>query len=648
MPDGAPDVGQVVADPDFKGLSLGDKNAVLMKIDPDFSGLPPAERVKALTVIHYGMPPQGEAPQQEGFFKSISTALSPTQDVRDLYRGPLQALQHPLESGKMILGALGQSQAVPLERAKQAFKAKNYGRAASETINFALPFVGPLLSKASQQGDVGNYAGMAGTTLGAALPFVVGSPEARATLGRVRELGAPIAGRTAQSIVGASPKNLPPVSEPAPAMVAEGPIAFSERGLAKNLGQRVAEYDATVQNTLQKYEGQPPEPIQPIVDKAVGPMIESAKKAGLQTRANAIQTWRDNFLAEQPKEMSLKELYGLRQDLKNSAGLFKKSAANPDEVSIGNAMEQAYRSMNDALDQRIRGIKQYTQRESGLIRGKEMIENKLRIAAGKPLSPRLGEYLVSGGENIYGGASVHLNVPGGILPKTLMMKLFGNRTPLPALPEPPVTGALPDVAGYYRGALPPVGGFREPSYTMTGPGAEPIVPYTGRRITRGLLGSGEGARPITEPSRMLPPGKFDEMFPPAAQKGSKSLGNIEPIAQGGPLEFRPGKQEVPIEAPRIKTLGGAGPLRQATPSLIDYDQWAQAVKGTAEKLGEKRARENMGAFKSQQTAPSKEISEAQTDLRAAERYARESGTPRAQRALVRAQRHLELMRNKKQ
>jgi len=65
-------------DPDFQGLPLAEKHKVLLSIDPDYRGLPPQEQVKALDAIHYG--PRTEI-QPESWGESARNALAAAPGV---------------------------------------------------------------------------------------------------------------------------------------------------------------------------------------------------------------------------------------------------------------------------------------------------------------------------------------------------------------------------------------------------------------------------------------------------------------------------------------------------------------------------------------------------------------------------------------
>lgn len=96
MADDTPDISTVLADDNFKSLGLSDKNAVLMKIDPNYAGLAPKERASALDRIHYGPP----APQPPGFWSTLGS------DIAGTVKGVVRGLAEPLAD----LGSMGESE----------------------------------------------------------------------------------------------------------------------------------------------------------------------------------------------------------------------------------------------------------------------------------------------------------------------------------------------------------------------------------------------------------------------------------------------------------------------------------------------------------------------------------------------------------
>lgn len=109
-------------DPDFHALPLAEKNKVLLKVDPQYAGLPPQEQSKALNVIHYGQGgtqfEQERAPDTQGFLSKAadvvgrqikSAVTAPFTGVKEAY----DTYNQSREAGGAVLPSLGRA-AAPL------------------------------------------------------------------------------------------------------------------------------------------------------------------------------------------------------------------------------------------------------------------------------------------------------------------------------------------------------------------------------------------------------------------------------------------------------------------------------------------------------------------------------------------------------
>src|SRR5215467_5850023 len=94
-------------DPDFQGLPLAEKHKVLLSIDPDYRGLPPQEQVEALDAIHYG--PRREI-QPESWGESARNALAAAPGV----------VARQVEGG---IESLGAKAIAPYREGYQAYRA---------------------------------------------------------------------------------------------------------------------------------------------------------------------------------------------------------------------------------------------------------------------------------------------------------------------------------------------------------------------------------------------------------------------------------------------------------------------------------------------------------------------------------------------
>jgi hypothetical protein len=116
-------------------------------------------------------------PRPQGFLDSFLDAASPagaTGQPSDILQGPKQLLTHPLDSIKMLAGAMNDTSNSELQQSKDAFGKGDYVRSALHGLGYAVPLVGPLVAKAGEQSQAHNFAGAAGTTIGTVAPILAG------------------------------------------------------------------------------------------------------------------------------------------------------------------------------------------------------------------------------------------------------------------------------------------------------------------------------------------------------------------------------------------------------------------------------------------------------------------------------------------
>jgi len=176
-------------------VNAGFKTAVVMTAPDGSMGYVPHDRamdaIKAGFKI--GQPSvngfQQQAPQQPGAMErgvsSFGAALGAPSKIGDYIDGPVYALKHPIDSAKLVLGAMGDAEQQTIDKAylqqhSPGFLNKMGG--VETGIYSQLPLVGPMLSHAADQIDSGDVAGGIGTTLGTVAPMILGSPEARGNI----------------------------------------------------------------------------------------------------------------------------------------------------------------------------------------------------------------------------------------------------------------------------------------------------------------------------------------------------------------------------------------------------------------------------------------------------------------------------------
>jgi hypothetical protein len=445
---------------EFQNLSLPDKNQYLLENSPTFAKMPPKDRSEYLNKIHYG-PAAKPAEDTSSIWGGVKSALG------EQAKGAAQELKNPLSylplPGPLSIGS--QISAVrshyPLVKraAQETWEGMKHPLtppaplAGLHRAEAVMPIAGPMAAGVEEPAMAGHTREAIGRGL------VYGSELAAPVLGgRLAKATEPIRGRmaerVAQSLLGPEPKGTPAVSRPAPAVVAEGPVAVSQRSLTTKIGKALGEHEATVRRTLAASKGAPHEPLEPIVRKAVKPLMDEARDLGHPEIADRVRGWAERYLAAHPAEVSLEELHNLRKRMGSNQALFKGTSEEFSDLKT--AQKEVYRGMNEAMDRRMPGIRAVTERQSGLIRARQMLKEQARREAGGPLLPMPRLY---GGESPGGGFMAMrfgLGIPGETALKTLAVKALGNRVPLAeptparpfvAPPPPELRAVTPPQAG---------------------------------------------------------------------------------------------------------------------------------------------------------------------------------------------------------
>jgi hypothetical protein len=444
-------IDDLINHPDFAGMPLPDKNKMLMTF-PEFSQHSLQDRQKMLDVIHYGAPAKAEE-DTSSILGGAKAALEEQRFKPTLGEFVKIGLGYkPIEMGYHMLKAQ-----VPLIRraARETWEAVKHPHAEWPPLGAAqlglhqaealLPVGGSMAAAVEEPAMAGRQREAIGRGL------VYGGELAAPALGaRGWKASEPMRGamaeRLAQSLLGPEPKGMPPVSSPARALVAEGPLAVSRKGgwlttgLRGSLGKPLAEYGAAIRRTLAASKEAPPEPLEPIVRKATKPLMDEARDLGHPEIADRIEAWATRYLAAHPAEVPLAELYKLRRRMGSNQPLFKGTSEEFSDLK--GAKKEVYRAMNEALDRRMPGFRDVTQRQSGLIQARQMLKEQARREAGGPILPTPRLYGgVSGGGGDFAAARIGMPVPFETLLKTGAIKVLGKRLPLaepmPAAPAPP-------------------------------------------------------------------------------------------------------------------------------------------------------------------------------------------------------------------
>jgi hypothetical protein len=153
MPNGdstsTPDIGTILADDNFKSLPLSEKHRVMLKVDPDYAGLPPREQAHALTAIHYGPPPKEDTTGQGSPW--IRGIYGVGRGLNDAVEGIYQTIIHPINTVSTMAAATEEHLKKAGEEPTTIGKAAEYGA--------AIPGVGPFGQALGERAAKGDVAG---------------------------------------------------------------------------------------------------------------------------------------------------------------------------------------------------------------------------------------------------------------------------------------------------------------------------------------------------------------------------------------------------------------------------------------------------------------------------------------------------------
>lgn len=447
----------------FQKASMKDQLDYMKEFNPSFAKADPKTQADYLNEIHYSGERAPTVPSTEpgGIQKPAvgrELALGALGTVAPETQHPITDLAKSFIPSAKDVGLTALTGGMyPMVKAGMGVGQQLYG-AGKEIM--------PILPKLTPGGGMGSTitpeeaekaAHGAGTIAGYGI--MAAAPEvARGVSSATAPLRNAIAERTAGSLIGPEPKNVFEVSRPAPAFVKEGPMALTLKGLSKNLEDRISDYNDTVQSALKQASAAPPENPHDIIRNATQPIIDQAR-AGLDERAaTAVEKWRDDALKRVPNSLKLDELYKLKQDIGKTARTYKGGQA--DEPGLKEARQAVSSAINERIGQRIPGLRDITQRESGLIQARDQVENKARLQSGGPLVPGLRLFAGEGTDVGGGGLSMRLAIPGETLAKTALIKAIGSREALPPPIVPPAAtaggGIPPSGPTAPTGGIPPI------------------------------------------------------------------------------------------------------------------------------------------------------------------------------------------------
>lgn len=141
---------EILSDPNFHALPLGDRLSVLRSVDPNFAALHPKDQGSVISAAQQrltGIDKIGNASQDKGFLSTIGEDLAAIPG----------ALYNAVSSPKKTLESLAAAQHEQFEKGRKEFGKGNYIEAAGHTLAGALPVLGPAAATAGEEFGEGKY-----------------------------------------------------------------------------------------------------------------------------------------------------------------------------------------------------------------------------------------------------------------------------------------------------------------------------------------------------------------------------------------------------------------------------------------------------------------------------------------------------------
>lgn len=142
-----PSAAEVLSDPKFQALPLGEQLKVMQKVDPNFAALPAKDQGTVIATSRQkslGTDRIGQKPKDEGFFPTLK------KDVKEIPGMIGNAISHPGDTAE----ALGGAQHEQFQKGREDFSKPGIGNKISgvgHTMAGALPLVGPMAAQAGEE-----------------------------------------------------------------------------------------------------------------------------------------------------------------------------------------------------------------------------------------------------------------------------------------------------------------------------------------------------------------------------------------------------------------------------------------------------------------------------------------------------------------
>lgn len=219
-----PTPSEVLSDPNFQGLPLGEQLKVMQQVDPSFAGLSAKDQGTVIAKSRQkslGTDKIGEKPKDAGFGRTL------VSDVAGI-PGALMATGTG-EKGDTrppgIIPKIGTAQHEQFQKGREDFKQGNYVSGAGHTLAGAVPVLGPLAATAGEEIGSGQYGQAAAHSAELFTPYLKDVPA-----GKIVKAGAKAVSETFP--------DLHPIAKAAIKRVPGGGMAMDLADWAKRLSNR--------------------------------------------------------------------------------------------------------------------------------------------------------------------------------------------------------------------------------------------------------------------------------------------------------------------------------------------------------------------------------------------------------------------------
>jgi hypothetical protein len=421
---GQPTVQQVVTDPEFHSLPLGEQQKVLRQVDPEFASLPAVEQSKAILGIaaKYRTKPAtpsgsptdmaNAALAQQGLSVSAPKDFSRNNPMRrGVDTDPINrfALTTMIQSGQL---AQGLALSAPITQAGSELygDAKDVsalglkGYLAKKQAEMQRPLAEQLGEKTGldvqdikENAESGNYAGLLGDAVPQIAMALVGGRE----MGGAKELptgvneGRTVGSRLVDSIIRPSVKDFNFGKNPGGQIPAEGITAASQGGLLEKISAKKAglgtQIEAKLKESATASQGGKQGFIdaQPLIDGPIDKAVADAAQKNDQALVNKLNDLRaslkENLVigpdgkitSAGPKTLTMDAVEAAK--LKRSIGEDTKWSNDPHADDLNSARVQIYRQIDSAIDSAAPGVADLNNRYANTLTAEKSLDRAIKM-----------------------------------------------------------------------------------------------------------------------------------------------------------------------------------------------------------------------------------------------------------------------------